>query len=99
MKQPDSMIFGSNGKGTSFSSRQKLVPAKIIDVDGLSTFHLSSRCGFSKKNYQNCDFQKEILEKKQMVPQMTPLWLDILITTCTPLYSYGPKNRCSAGRL
>ena len=65
MKQPDSMIFGSNGKGTSFSSRQKLVPAKIIDVDGLSTFHLSLRCGFSKKIInQNYDFQK-LYQKKE----------------------------------
>jgi hypothetical protein len=99
MKQPDSMIFGSNGKGTSFSSRKKLVPAKIIDVDGLSTFHLSLRCGFSKNIFKITMFKKTIRKKKQMVPQMVPLWLDILIMTCTPLYSYGPKNRRSAGRL
>ena len=51
-----------------------------------------------KKYFQHYDFKKSIRKKKQMVPQMVPLWLDILITTCTPLYSYGPKNRCSAGR-
>ena len=51
-----------------------------------------------KKYFQHYDFKKSIRKKKQMVPQMVPLWLDILITTCTPLYSYGPQNRCSAGR-
>ena len=53
-----------------------------------------------KKKKSKLRFSKILLEKKkQMVPQRVPFWLDILITTCTPLYSYGPKNRSSAGRL
>ena len=100
MKQPDSMIFGSNGKGTSFSSRKKLVPANIDECGWFDNFSFKLAVWIFKKYFQNYDFQKKNLleKKKQMVPQMVPLWLDILITTCTPLYSYGPQNRCSAGR-
>ena len=97
MEQPDSMIFDSNGEGTSFSSRRKLVPAKIDERGWFVnfSFKLAAWIFF----FRNYDFSKILSEKKkQMVPQMVPLWLDILITTCTPLYSYGPENRCSAGR-
>jgi hypothetical protein len=65
MKQPDSMIFGSNGKGTSFSSRQKLVPAKIDECGWFVNFSFKLAVWIFKKYFQNYDFQKFYQKKKE----------------------------------
>ena len=65
MKQPDSMIFSSNRKGTFFFEKKKLVPAKIDECGWFVNFSFKLAVWIFKKKIFKITVFKNSIRKKE----------------------------------